>query len=64
MINYNEKLFENIKNNLIKHQQLYKKIRCKAEYLEEILTISFRSTGYDVVWKPGSHDKQKDLIIN
>ncbi len=64
MINYNEKLFENIKNNLIKHHQLYKKIRCKAEYLEEILTISFRSTGYDVVWKPGSHDRQKDLVIN
>ena len=64
MINFNEQLFESLKNNLLKHHKLYKEIRCKGEYLEELLVISLKSQGYKVEWKPASHDKKKDLVIN
>ena len=59
MINFNEQLFESLKNNLLKHHKLYKEIRCKGEYLEELLVISLKSQGYKVEWKPASHDKKK-----
>ena len=59
----NENFIQSLKINLLNHHKLYKKIRCKAEYLEEILTLAFRSAKFNVVWKPASHDKKKDLIV-
>tara|TARA_B100001093_G_C26835943_1_gene1018352 strand:- start:512 stop:1069 length:558 start_codon:yes stop_codon:yes gene_type:complete len=64
MINFNRRLLETLKINLLKHHHLYKQIRCKAEYLEELLTMSLKSDNYEIEWKPASHDKKKDLIVN
>ncbi|HIF61801.1 MAG TPA: hypothetical protein EYQ38_02450 [Candidatus Pelagibacter sp.] len=64
MININNEVYENLRTSLTIHHQLYKKIRCKAEYLEELLTSSFESANYKVKWKPASHDKKKDLVVN
>tara|TARA_B100002051_G_C16524386_1_gene529398 strand:- start:113 stop:670 length:558 start_codon:yes stop_codon:yes gene_type:complete len=58
-----EKFLQNLKKNLLDHHKVYKKIRCKGEYLEEVLTSSFELSGFNVSWKPGSHDKKKDLIV-
>ena len=64
MMNLDNKVIENLKNKLLKHHDLYKKIRCKAEYLEELLSMSLVSEGYNVEWKPASHEKKRDLIVN
>ena len=64
MINFNERLLKILKDNILKHHHLYKQIRCKGEYLEELLTMSLKSDNYEVEWKPASHDKKKDLIVN
>ena len=64
MINLFPKVTKSIKQNLIKHHELYKKIRCKAENLEEIIVISLRENNFNVMWDPASHDKEKDIIVN
>ena len=64
MINLYPKVTKSIKKNLEIHHQLYKKIRCKAEYLEELIVSSLRSNSFAVDWDPASHDKEKDIIVN
>lgn len=64
MINLYPKVTKSIKKNLEIHHQLYKKIRCKAEYLEELIVSSLRSNSFVVDWDPASHDKEKDIIVN
>ena len=64
MINLNPKVTKSIKKNLEIHHQLYKKIRCKAEYLEELIVSSLRSNSFVVDWDPASHDKEKDITVN
>lgn len=63
MIIITEKFLKNLKDNLLNHHKLYKEIRCKAEYLEELLTSALKLSGFKVVWKPASHDKKKDLVV-
>ncbi len=55
---------KNLKTLLEQHHHLYKKIRCKAEYLEEIIVSALRSSDFAVDWDPASHDKEKDIVVN
>ena len=55
---------KNLETLLEQHHQLYKKIRCKAEYLEEIIVLALRSSDFAVDWDPASHDKEKDIVVN
>ena len=64
MINLYPKVTKSIKENLDIHHQLYKKIRCKAEYLEELIVSSLRFNNFVVDWDPASHDKDKDIVVN
>ena len=64
MINLYPRVTKSIKKNLDLHHQLYKKIRCKAEYLEELIVSSLRSNSFVVDWDPASHDKEKDIVVN
>ena len=64
MINLYPKVTKSIKKNLELHHKLYKKIRCKAEYLEELIVSSLRFNNFVVDWDPASHDKEKDIVVN
>ena len=64
MINLSNNFINYLEENLTDHHKLYKKIRCKAENLEELIVRSLDSSGYNVGWDPASHDKIKDIVVN
>ena len=64
MIDLFPEVTKNIKEILYKHHQIYKKVRCKAEYLEEVVVAALRLNNTEVNWNPASHDKEKDIIVN
>lgn len=61
---FSENSLNIFKEKIKSHHELYKKIRCKAEYLEEIIVQSLRSTKEKVKWNPAGHEQEKDILVN
>jgi len=57
-------MLDHFKNDLKKYHQLFNKVRCKAEGLEELIVFSIKSEIDNVTWKPSAHDKEVDIIVN
>lgn len=61
---FSENSLNILKQKLEQHHKLYKKIRSKAEYLEEIVAQALEEDGQKIEWDPAGHAKDQDIKVN
>ena len=61
---FSENSLNTLKEKIKSHHELYKKIRCKAENLEEIIVQSLKSSNEKVEWIDAGHEIEKDILVN